>query len=108
GIMIYAVALVLSTVLDIPQWATILISGIVTLIYSYQGGMKAVVWGDAIQMIILFGGILICIGYGLDYLGGWNTFVAQVDQSRIQSVDFSSLGFSKGEEFGFWPMFIGG
>lgn len=108
GIMIYAVALVLSTVLDIPQWATILISGIVTLIYSYQGGMKAVVWGDAIQMIILFGGILICIGYGLDYLGGWNTFVAKVDQSRIQSVDFSSLGFSKGEEFGFWPMFLGG
>lgn len=108
GIMIYAVALVLSAVLDIPQWATILISGVVTLIYSYQGGMKAVVWGDAIQMIILFGGILICIGYGLHYLGGWDVFMARVDQSRIQSVDFSSLGFSKGEEFGFWPMFLGG
>ncbi len=108
GIMIYAVALVLSAVLDIPQWATILISGIVTLIYSYQGGMKAVVWGDAIQMIILFGGILICIGYGLHYLGGWDGFLAQVDRDRIQSVDFSSLGFSKGEEFGFWPMLLGG
>lgn len=108
GIMIYAVALVLSVVLNVPQWATILISGIVTLIYSYQGGMKAVVWGDAIQMIILFAGIIICIGYGLHYLGGWESFMDQVDQDRIQPVDFSSLGFSKGEEFGFWPMFLGG
>ena len=108
GIMIYAVALVLSVVLEVPQWMTILISGIVTLIYSYQGGMKAVVWGDAIQMIILFGGILICIGYGLHYLGGWQSFIDQVDQNRLQSVDFSNMGFAKGDEFGFWPMFVGG
>lgn len=108
GIMIYAVALVLSVVLEVPQWTTILISGIVTLIYSYQGGMKAVVWGDAIQMIILLGGIFICIGYGLHYLGGWESFVNQVDQDRLQSVDFSNMGFAKGDEFGFWPMFIGG
>lgn len=108
GIMIYAVAIVLSAVLDIPNWATILISGIVTLVYSYQGGMKAVVWGDAIQMIILLGGIVVCIFYGLDYLGGWDNFLAQVDQERIQGVDFSSLGVNKGETFGFWPMLIGG
>ncbi len=108
GIMIYAVAIVLSAVLDIPDWATILISGIVTLVYSYQGGMKAVVWGDAIQMIILFGGIIVCIFYGLDYLGGWDNFISEVDKERIKPIDFRSLGIEKDETFGFWPMLIGG
>ena len=107
GILIYAVALVLSTVLAIPVWQTILIAGVVTVIYSFQGGMKAVVWGDAIQMIILFIGILVCIGYGLSYIGGWEAFTDTVDKSRLDVVDFSKMGFND-DEFGFWPMLIGG
>lgn len=107
GIMIYTVALVLSAVMEIPNWQTILISGIVTIIYSYQGGMKAVVWGDVIQMIILVLGILICIGFGLHYLGGWSNFLEQMDRNRLDAVDFN-WGYGEGEEFGFWPMVIGG
>ena len=108
GILIYAVALVLSTVLGIAIWQTILLAGLVTVIYSFQGGMKAVVWGDAIQMIILFLGILVCIGFGLSYLGGWEAFTGMVDQSRLEVIDFSNMGIGEGEEFGFWPMLIGG
>jgi len=107
GILIYAVALVLATVITIPMWQTIVLAGVVTIIYSFQGGMKAVVWGDAIQMIILFLGILICIGFGLHYLGGWSNFINQVDHSRLDVVNFGSLG-TEGDEFGFWPMLIGG
>jgi SSS family transporter len=94
--------------MNIPMWATILIIGIVTLIYSYQGGMKAVVYGDVIQMGILFVGIIICLITGLNYLGGWDTFVQQVNPARLSVIDFDSYGFSANEEFGFWPMFIGG
>ena len=107
GIMIYTVALVLAAVMDIPQWQTILISGIITIIYSYQGGMKAVVWGDVIQMIILVFGIFICIGYGLYYLGGWSELLANVDRTRVDVIDYN-WGFGEGQEFGFWPMIIGG
>ena len=108
SVMVYTVALILTSVMMIPMWQTILIIGIVTLIYSYQGGMKAVVYGDVIQMIILFGGILICFGAGLHYLGGWDSFTAQVDPARLKAVDFQSLGLIEGDEFGFWPMLIGG
>ena len=107
GIMIYTVALVLSAVMGIEMWQTILLSGIVTIIYSYQGGMKAVVWGDVIQMIILIMGILVCIGYGLHLQGGWDAFVSNVDKTRLDVIDFN-WGFAEGEEFGFWPMLIGG
>ncbi len=108
AVMIYAVALIIMSVIGIPFWQTILVIGFVTLVYSYQGGMKAVVYGDMIQMIILFGGILICLYYGLDLAGGWSRFTAEVDPERLVAVDFSSLGFSAGESFGFWPMLIGG
>lgn len=107
GVMIYTVAIILESVMEIPMWQSIVIIGIVTMIYSYQGGMKAVVYGDMIQMIILFIGIIICFGFGLHHLGGWGVFMDKVDSERITAVDFSSLGFS-GDEFGFWPMLIGG
>ncbi len=107
SVMVYTIALILTSVMDFPMWQTILIIGVVTLIYSYQGGMKAVVYGDMIQMIILFLGIIICLFAGIYYLGGWGEFITNIDRSRLTVVDFNSLGV-QGDEFGFWPMLIGG
>ncbi len=107
SVMIYTVALILTSVMDVPMYVTILIIGLITLIYSYQGGMKAVVYGDMIQMLILFLGIIICLFAGLNQLGGWSAFTANVDPVRLQAVDFSKMGFD-GQQFGFWPMLIGG
>ncbi len=108
GIMIYTFSLVLATVLGIPMWQTILIAGGVTIVYSLQGGMKAVVWGDAVQMIILLVGIFVCIGFGLHHLGGWGGFVEALDGSRLVVVDdFTNVGLG-GQEFGFWAMLLGG
>ena len=108
SVMIYTVALILTSVMSIPMWQTILIIGVVTLIYSYQGGMKAVVYGDMIQMIILFGGIIICLGAGIYHLGGWGAFLSNVDGERLTAVNFTSMGLTEGDQFGFWPMLIGG
>lgn len=108
GVMVYAVSIILESVLQISFWNTLGVIGVITLIYSLQGGMKAVVYGDMIQMIILFIGIIACLFFGLSELGGWESFTNQLDRSRLDAVDFSSLGFQKGEEFGFWPMVLGG
>ena len=108
GVMIYAVALILMSVLGIPFYQTILIIGVITIIYSYQGGMSAVVYGDMIQMIILLGGIVVCVVMGLDYLGGIESFTSQVDHSRLNAVNFSDWGIGNSNGFGFFPMVIGG
>lgn len=108
SVMVYTVALILGSVMSIPMWMTIVIIGIVTMIYSYSGGMKAVVYGDVIQMFILFLGIIICFFYGLHYLGGWDNFIAEVNQDRLNVLDFDAYGFDGGGQFGFWPMLIGG
>lgn len=108
SVMIYAIALILASVMGIPFWQTVLGIGVITIIYSIQGGMKAVVYGDMIQMLILFGGIIICLFFALDYLGGWSNFTELVDRNRLMAVDFSSFGFNPDESFGFWPMVLGG
>ncbi|MFP4844854.1 sodium:solute symporter family transporter [Winogradskyella sp. PE311] len=107
GVMVFTMALIIQAVVGISFHWTLLIISVVTLVYSYQGGMKAVVWGDAIQMIILFAGLIICliIGYGL--LKDTGTFEG-FDADRLQVIDFSNLGLFSGEDYGFWPMFIGG
>ncbi|MEM9328499.1 MAG: sodium:solute symporter [Bacteroidota bacterium] len=108
GVMIYAVALILTGILSIPMWQTILVIGLVTIAYSYQGGMKAVVYGDMIQMIILLIGIVICGAVGLSLLGGWGELTVGVDRSRLEAVDFTTWGIGGDGDFGFFPMVIGG
>ena len=49
GVMVYTMALILQATIGVDFWISILIIGVITMIYSFQGGMKAVVWGDAIQ-----------------------------------------------------------
>ena len=64
--MIYTMALILQATVGIDYWLSILLIGIITLIYSFQGGMKAVIWGDVIQRIILFLGIVICLFFWVE------------------------------------------
>lgn len=107
GISIYALALILESLMGLPFWAAVAIVGIVTAIYSLQGGMKAVVYADAAQMIIIFLGIFLCAAFGLYHLGGVDVFLENLDTDRLTAVNFTSLGFN-GDEFGFFPMLFGG
>ncbi|WP_179337244.1 sodium:solute symporter family transporter [Winogradskyella ludwigii] len=107
GVMVFTMALIIQSVVGISFHWTLLIISVVTLVYSYQGGMKAVVWGDAIQMIILFSGLIICLIIGYSLLKDTGTFKG-FDPERLQVIDFSNLGFFDGEEYGFWPMLLGG
>ena len=111
GVMVYTMALILQATIQVDFWISILIIGVITLIYSFQGGMKAVIWGDVIQMIILFLGILLCLGFGINELGGIENFIPELDRERINAVDFTKWGINNAEgkdSFGFWPMVIGG
>lgn len=107
GIMIYAVSLILIATMGITLWQSIVIVGVITLLYSLQGGMKAVVYGDAIQMVIIILGTVACVYFGLSNLGGFSELVAHVDQSRLQAINFTSYG-TNGDGFGFLPMVFGG
>ncbi len=106
GVMVYTIAFILQAVLNLPFSITILIISVITIIYSWQGGMKAVVWGDAIQMIILFLGLVVCLFFGWSLLNETGGSLIS-DPSRLQVIDFN-MGTQAGETYGIFPMIIGG
>jgi SSS family transporter len=106
GVTVYGISLVLMICLKIPFWTAVLMLGGVTIIYDVMGGMKAVIWSDVIQIVVLFGAILTAIGMAVDLTGGLSVVFDQ--PARLRAVDFASHGLGDGHTFGFWPMLIGG
>ena len=107
GVMVYTIAIILQAVLDIDYVYTVLIISLITIVYSWQGGMKAVVWGDAIQMVILFVGLIVCLLYGSSLLTDHGGLINGFNEERLQVLDLN-WGFGEAQEYGLWPMLIGG
>lgn len=70
GALIFLPAIALYAVTGInPLLSIVIIGGLATL-YTVLGGMKAVIWIDVIQAIVLFGAIFICIGFVIGSIDG--------------------------------------
>lgn len=55
--------------LGIPFWLTTLVVLAMILIYTYQGGVKTIVWTDTLQTTCMVGGLVACVAFLLDHLG---------------------------------------
>jgi SSS family solute:Na+ symporter len=75
--VLYAGALTLETIFDIPLAYGIWGIGIVAGFYTYYGGLSAVVWSDLVQGIALLIGAGFIFYLSLDAIGGWGEFVAR-------------------------------
>src|SRR5947209_4096060 len=81
GVRVYAVSIVIGIALGFaPTFKSdVLAIGIITvltLIYTFEGGMTAVIWTDVVQMAIYMVGTLIGLGTLLHLLpGGWSQLV---------------------------------
>lgn len=71
SVTVYAGGIVITTLLGIDFWQGALITVILTGIYTVLGGMRAVVYTEAVQAIILILGSASVTIIGLDQLGGW-------------------------------------
>ena len=52
----------------IPFWLTTLIILLMILLYTYEGGVKTIVWTDTLQTTCMLGGMLICVFFILHQL----------------------------------------
>ncbi len=107
GVAVYASAIVLSVCLGLPLWTTILIIGIVTLVYDTLGGISAVVYSDVIQMVILVAGILLCLVYAVGDLGGIEAALHSLPKERLRAIDVST-GLGDGGAVPLWAFLVGG
>ena len=107
GMILFLLALLLKSLLGFSIPAVILAVGVSTMVYSMLGGLRAVVWTDAIQAIILIAGALLCLaGLGCTLPDG---FAAGI-KTAYDAGKFSHGSFSL-TEWGsetFWVTFIYG
>jgi SSS family solute:Na+ symporter len=85
------VALIIGPIVP-PQYigpVSILVLGAFTVLYTYHGGMRAVVWTDVLQTgVYLIGGLaaVVVIGQGVE--GGWGAIFTAADaQGKLQVID---------------------
>jgi SSS family transporter len=77
GVRVFAVSLVISIVLGTGEMASIVLIAGLTLFYTIQGGMTAVIWTDVVQMCLYVLGAVLSLGVILGKIpGGWTHAVA--------------------------------
>jgi len=77
---LFAGALVLHSILGWNIMSTIFYIGIIVAIFTIIGGLTAVAYTDAIQVIIMIGGSAIMFLIGLDKVGGFHGLMEKVPQ----------------------------
>lgn len=106
GLRIFLTALLLQYV----GWGVgpaIVVVGVVTIIYTYLGGMKAVIWTDLIQFIIKIAGAVLAGVFVLHLLpGGWGQFISE--GSAAGKFQFIDPVFNRSVAFNLWAGVIGG
>jgi len=108
GVRVAAIALVISVVLGTSERLAVFIVIGLTIIYTFEGGMKAVIWTDVAQLLIYLTGSAFTLWVLLHRVpGGWPevTRVAAAAGHKLQVFDFS---FHLSEKYTIWSGLIGG
>ena len=108
GVRVSAIALVVSVVLGTSERLAVFIVISLTVLYTFEGGMKAVIWTDVAQLLVYMTGSAVTLFLLLHRIpGGWNevTQVAAASGHKLQFLDFS---WNLATEYTFWSGLIGG
>jgi len=107
GVRVYAVSIVVAIALGTGEIASIAIITLLTLIYTFEGGLAAVIWTDVVQTVIYIGGTLVGVFTILHLVpGGWSSIHhLAASAGKLQVFDFAP-NFWK--PYTFWSGLIGG
>lgn len=112
GVRVFAVSIVVSIVLGTGEVASIAVIVCLTLFYTFEGGMTAVIWTDFVQMILYIGGALLSFFLLLHLIpGGWPHVVdmaAPAQKFQIFDFRFSLTPAFFRRTYSFWAGLIGG
>src|ERR1700744_327672 len=77
GVRVFAVAIVVGVAIGTGDVTSIAILSVLTLLYTFEGGMAAVIWTDVVQMFLYGGGSLAALVTVCDKSpGGWSGLIA--------------------------------
>uniref|UniRef100_A0A8C5HS10 Sodium-coupled monocarboxylate transporter 1-like n=1 Tax=Gouania willdenowi TaxID=441366 RepID=A0A8C5HS10_GOUWI len=106
GLVIYAPALALNQITGLDLWGVLVATGAVCILYCTLGGLKAVIWTDVMQMVIMLAGFLAVIARGAVLQGGLGKIWEDAGQGgRLEAFDFDPDPLKRHT---FWTIVIGG
>ncbi len=107
GVRVYAVSIVVGIAIGTNDIVSIIIITLLTLVYTFEGGMAAVIWTDVVQMGLYVAGTVIALfTLGAKIEGGWHTVHAVTAAAgKLQVFDFA---MNLTTTYTFWAGLIGG
>jgi SSS family solute:Na+ symporter len=111
GVRVAAIATVVSVAFGTGQTTSVIIIMVLTLVYTFEGGMKAVIWTDVIQLVLYLTGSAVAFFLLLHRIpGGWDNVVqvASAHGGKFRVFDFSLSFLNAAKTYTFWSGVIGG
>ncbi|XP_036434006.1 sodium/iodide cotransporter [Colossoma macropomum] len=106
GIVILAPALILNQATGLNMWASLFSTGFICTFYTTLGGMKAVVWTDVFQVVVMLSGFIAVFTHGTLQVGGVSEVLhIATNGSRI---NFNDFGLDPQKRYSFWSFTVGG
>jgi SSS family transporter len=107
GLRLFLAAIVLQKLIGVPFAWSVIAMGLVTIAYTFFGGLRSVVWNDCLQLVIYmlgaFASLFVIVG---QIPGGWDAALRfAATESKLQMFD---VRWSLSEPFTFWAGLIGG
>jgi SSS family transporter len=107
GVRVFAVSIVVGIAIGTRDVLSIAIISALTLLYTFEGGMAAVIWTDVVQMTIYVGGTIVAIlTLGSHVSGGWS----EIHTVASAAGKFHMLNFTLNltTTYTFWAGVLGG
>lgn len=109
GIVLALTALALAAVTPLDAWQSVLVMGVLSLIYCTLGGVEAVIWTDTIQTVVLMIGAVLCFSI---IVGGVDGGMAGFIEAGLANDKFNmvNLDFGPGSitTLSIWVIVLGG
>ncbi|MCI6348763.1 MAG: sodium/solute symporter [Negativibacillus massiliensis] len=90
--MVYIPVLIVNTITGWPMYILVPIVVIISVVYTLMGGIKAVIWTDTIQMLVVIGGVILVVFTAINgtELGFFETLAEAKATGKLNTLDFST------------------
>ncbi len=107
GVRLFATALVITVVTQVPVSVAVVVIGVAMIVYTTRGGVSAVIWTDVVQMFVYVAGALVVFFALLQHVdGGWTAIVAAGREAgKFRIFDFTP---DPTRVYTFWSAMLGG
>ena len=92
GVNLFALALVIHTLIGWPTWLSIVVSAFFVLAYITLGGLSGAIYNEVLQFFVIIAGLVPLVIIGLHSVGGWSGLQDKIDHTKLGAAAFSTWG----------------